>query len=159
MPMKKMNRTLGDNRSSSLGLSNPNSLCEVKTIRQGLGDPGTTGSSRGIKSEPPEGHLQQWSQILNTVPHQKYCCSLAGFLPRSTQVWMQEKTELTVVPPSPAPKKHLLEKLGASVSAAQHPQTPEAMTLARSLDIPSPNFIHFLFLVMGPDITHNTLLQ
>lgn len=47
--------------------------------------------------------------------------------------------------PSPAPKKHLLEKLGASVSAAQHPQTPEAMTLARYLDIPSPNFT-FCFL-------------
>lgn len=48
--------------------------------------------------------------------------------------------------PSPAPKQHLLEKLGASVSAAQHPQTPEAMTLARYLDIPSPNFSTFCFL-------------
>lgn len=96
-PMKERIRTLGDNRSSSLGLSNPNNLCEVKTIRQGPGDPGTTRSSRDIKSEPPEGHLQQWSQILNTVPHQK-------FLLRSTQVWMQEETELTDVPPAPPPR-------------------------------------------------------
>lgn len=143
-PMKERIRTLGDNRSSSLGLSNPNNLCEVKTIRQGPGDPGTTRSSRGIKSEPLEGHLQQWSQVLNTVPHQKRLL-LSVWVPTQKHTGLDEggKQRVDNCPPCPTHKKHLLEKLGASVSAAQHPQTPEAMTLASYLDSPSPSFSAF----------------